>query len=336
VEAEVGRVLAAMREAGIPFRDLKTPAKAPEKAKSVSFAEDAAATRVQASVRGQQSRKALAENSVETSAEAEAEEETEEDLFAGAMAAQMAAEAEAARPKLPAVLVYGAAHDSMSRKLASRCGGTLLDLEALAGMAAEAAEGAAGAEGAAAGAALAGLAAMQSGGLLPSFSSLLPLLQRAVAEQPPPYILNGFPRMASQLKLLGEAAGPLSMAVCAGEASAAADAKLHERLRATGVHVYEARAATMGSALELERVLTAMKEEGIGFEAVSEASAAASPTDGAPPKLLFQASIQRGADNKFSVKINKQRPSSPGESTVKAAIEKSPDGNYKVRIGSSR
>lgn len=130
----------------------------------------------------------------------------------------------------------------------------MIDVETLAGVAAEMAEALADGEGAdgeeeAADAAVgstlaelitrrAELITLDSEGGLPSFPQLLPALLHAIRMSPPPVILSNFPRLGSQLHKLHAAAGPLLLAVQAGDASRGADAKLGPWLASHGVPIH--------------------------------------------------------------------------------------------------
>ena len=89
-----------------------------------------------------------------------------------------------------------------------------------------------------------------------------------MAAKPPPYILNGYPRMGGQLKQLQSeagAAGSIALAVrCTGPLSGA-DARLCNYLITEGIPVHEVAptASESSRAEELRRVLATMEAGGM-------------------------------------------------------------------------
>ena len=121
------------------------------------------------------------------------------------------------------------------------------------------------------------LITLDSEGGLPSFPQLLPALLHAIRMHPSPAILSNIPRLSSQLHKLHAAAGPLLLAVQAGDASRGADAKLGPWLAAHGVPIHIHTLAGAGD--DLSAVVSAILSA-IG-QAQNRQALATSPIDSA-------------------------------------------------------
>ena len=91
------------------------------------------------------------------------------------------------------VLVFGSGSSGLSGVLARRCGGTLVDDVALRRMAEEtpSEEG------------VAYLATVDGGGI-PTARMMMAVLKRGMSSHEAPYVLDGVPRMGTQIKLLDD------------------------------------------------------------------------------------------------------------------------------------
>jgi hypothetical protein len=126
------------------------------------------------------------------------------------------------------MLVFGSAYEEMSQMLAQRSGGTVIDMETLAGVAAnETSEEAAMFR-----------ATQEIGGIAP-MKVCLPLLQQVIERGRAPFILSGFPRIGSQVKQLVATVGALGLVICADEASGAANANLRNFFSHQGTPIFE-------------------------------------------------------------------------------------------------
>ena len=105
------------------------------------------------------------------------------------------------------------------------------------------------------------LATQNSGGIV-SPKLYLPVLQRVSERLPSPLVFGGFPRNPMHVKQLEAAMGPLSLAVQAGSADAAADASLHKFFGKATTPLHESPSA---SAADADMALDAMAAAGIVF-----------------------------------------------------------------------
>lgn len=126
------------------------------------------------------------------------------------------------------VLIFGEYCKKLSAAVAARSGGTVFDLPSLSRMAEEelTEEGEA-------------LLATQASGALPNLKEhVVPLLKRAMASCNPPFVLNGYPRMGTQLRDLEAAVGEISLSVLAGPADSSVDGNLQKWHAAADRAVY--------------------------------------------------------------------------------------------------
>ena len=127
-----------------------------------------------------------------------------------------------------ALLVFGGARaHSMSLAVAERCGGTVVDVEAIS----EFASSEPSAEGEA-------LLAKQRTGTIVSMKEIVPLVALLRTSRREPLILNGYPRMGSQLAKIEGSAGRVALAVLAGGGDEV-DARLADFLRRRGTPLLE-------------------------------------------------------------------------------------------------
>ena len=147
------------------------------------------------------------------------------------------------------ILVFGSLADQMSTELARRSGGTIVDLETLSELAEEdpTEDGEA-------------FLAMQQAGGLPTMKVVLPLLLQARAARTGPFFLNGYPRVASQLKKLEDVAGRLSIGILAGVANGSSDAQLATHMERTGTALHEVSSCEKA---DVDGALAALRVKGI-------------------------------------------------------------------------